>query len=87
MIDQIANGHRRDLVDRALGKLLCRLLLRSSVSVQIVISMSVIEQANGLPTPFDPQLEHDGIVLQWATLKLDKQTSVGCKRANEGLSH
>lgn len=86
MIDQIADGHRRDLVDRAFGKPLCRLLLQSSVSVQIVFSMSVVNQANGLPASFDPQLQHDGIVLQWATLKLDEQTSVGRKRANERLS-
>jgi len=87
MIDQVADGHRRNLVDRALGKPLCRLLLRSSVSVQIVVTMSVVDQANGLPAPFDPQLQHDGIVLQWATIKLDKQASVGRKRANERLSH
>lgn len=55
--------------------------------MQIVFPMSVVDQANGLPTPFDPQLEHDGIVLQRATLKLDKQTSVGRERANERLSH
>lgn len=49
--------------------------------------MSVVDQADRLPTPFDPQLQHDGIVLQRATLKLEKQASIGRKRVNERLSH
>ncbi|HET7485907.1 MAG TPA: hypothetical protein VFJ64_11105 [Solirubrobacterales bacterium] len=46
--------------------------------------MSVVNQANGLPVSFDPQLEHDGIVFQWATLKLDKQTSVALSGRMKG---
>jgi len=54
MVDQIIDGLRCDLVDSALGKPLCRLLLAPSVTVHIVVSVGIVEEANRLPATFDP---------------------------------
>lgn len=87
MFDQVVNGLRRDLLDRALGKPLCGLLLASSVAVHVVVTVGIVEQANCLPAPFDLQLEHDRVALQRTALELDQDARVVSETTGERISH
>jgi len=87
VFDQVVDGLRRDLVDRALGKPLCGLLLAPSVAVHVVVTMGIVEQANCLPFAVNQQLEHDRVALQRATLELDQDARAIAKSAGEWISH
>lgn len=55
--------------------------------MHIVVTVGIVEQANGLPATLDPQLEHDRVALQRAALELDQDAAVIGERANEWIGH
>jgi len=51
--------------------------------VQIVLSVGVVDQANRLPAPVDPQLEHDRVALQRPAVELtNRRASTASGRMN-----
>jgi hypothetical protein len=64
--------------------MLSRLLLTSSVAVQIVISMGIVEKVNRLPLTLDPQLEHHGVSLKRPSVSLHQDPRVLAQGSDEG---
>jgi hypothetical protein len=56
--------------------MLSRLLLTSSVAVQIVISMGIVEKVDRLPLTLNSQLKHHGVSMKGPSVSLHQDPRV-----------